>query len=58
MERKINMENNQTASPKAKEKDKLAKLAEQEELYAKWISGQEVDKDHPFIEFLIENSVW
>jgi hypothetical protein len=39
MERKINMENNQTASPKAKEKDKL-------------------DKDHPFIEFLIENSVW
>lgn len=52
--------NIQNLSPKAKKQkeDNLAKLAEQEELYAKWRSGQEVDMDHPFIELLIENSVW
>jgi hypothetical protein len=47
--------NIQTLSPRAKEEDKLA---EQKELYAKWISVQEVDMDHPFIKLLIENSVW
>lgn len=52
--------NIQTLSPRAKKEkeDNLAELAEQEELYAKWISGQEVDMDHPFIELLIGSSVW
>lgn len=52
--------NIQTLSPKAKKEkeDNLAELAEQEELYAKWKSGQEVDMDPPFIKLLIENSVW
>lgn len=46
--------NIQTLSPRTKEEDNLA---EQEELYAKFTSGQEVE-DHPYIKLLIENSVW